>query len=220
MVLNTITIITIIAYITLHAGYNQIDFQNFMRNKLYISGGGHCIVEEVLNIYATWCAIDEARNPIFVSITANDFIKLQNYRTTSFFSSGIIQNGYYILSKNKNYDYLFETYIESNNKAYNKSVVDSSVYLLKMMNRLSIDIFLPHFIQKYQYNIEENVERVYYDKFIKNLLSIKEDERIGNKLSKYHLPYMQDLVKNYMTSYTNITTDSNCIINTIREIYI
>ena len=118
------------------------------------------------------------------------------------------------------YDYLFETYIEYNNKAYNKSVVDSSVYLLKMMNRLSIDIFLPHFIQKYQYNIEENVERVYYDKFIKNLLSIKEDERIGNKLSKYNLPYMQDLVKNYMTSYTNITTDSNCIINTIREIYI
>ena len=31
-----------------------------------------------------------------------------------------------------------------------------------MMNRLSIDIFLPHFIQKYQYNIEENVERVVF----------------------------------------------------------
>lgn len=195
-----------------------MDFLNFIRYfkhfKLSVNNRCEYSSNKKLDIdlgKEEWCVRNENNEIVFLSLKDIDFVQMQYSRTI------IIDNEYYILSKNENYDYIFEEFIEYNNKALYNLIIDSSIYLLNLLNKQNITIFLPHFIQKYEYNIEKNVERVYYDTFIKILNNIKEDEMIGNKLSKDNLPFIQELIKN--SGIKNTTNDSNFIINTIIEIY-
>ena len=220
--LNTIQIIPILAYTILY-GVNYIQnfqgfMENIMRNEIQLNPSNNCMIDQVLNIYSKWCMKDNNNNNILIGLRTDDFNKMKMYRTNTFFSSGILEGDWYTLSQNENYDYLFQTYIDYNVKNFNNSLVLSTAYLLKSLNKIPVDIFLPCFEEKYEYNIEKNVKRVYYEKFIEKIKTIKEGEMIGNKLSKNHYSFMKDMVKNYMVSYTNITTDSNCIINTIRDL--